>query len=260
MKPLLQFSHANGFPASCYRIFLGQLRERFTIRAIECVGHNPRFPVTDNWTRLADELVDAASGATAPVIAMGHSLGGYVSFLAAIKRPDLFRAVILLDAPILSRFQGSALLIVKKLRLIDRLTPAAITRTRRKHWPSADAAVAHFKGKSVFKHFDPRCLEDYARFGTVPAHDGVELRFNPDIEYEIYRTLPHNLAGLAKKLTRPAGLLMGDKSHLLKHATTANPRHPIPVMLTSGTHLFPFEQPEVAADAVVRMARALEVL
>jgi hypothetical protein len=34
MKPLLQFSHANGFPAPCYRAFLTALAKRFDVHYV----------------------------------------------------------------------------------------------------------------------------------------------------------------------------------------------------------------------------------
>lgn len=98
--PLLQFSHANGFPAACYRVFLDALSDRFDVRAVPCIGHDPRYPVTDGWPRLVDKLIAAIETHGRPVIGVGHSLGGMLSFLAAVQRPALFHAVILLDAPL----------------------------------------------------------------------------------------------------------------------------------------------------------------
>ncbi|MCW5625313.1 MAG: alpha/beta fold hydrolase, partial [Burkholderiales bacterium] len=86
MKPLLQFSHANGYPARCYRVFLGTLAESFEIRFVERFGHDPARPVNDGWSNLVDELIAAVESGGQPVIGVGHSLGGYLSFLAAARR------------------------------------------------------------------------------------------------------------------------------------------------------------------------------
>ena len=58
-KPLVVFSHGNSFPASTYGVMLGSLKARgYHIKAIEKFGHDPRYPVTSNWPRLRDQLID----------------------------------------------------------------------------------------------------------------------------------------------------------------------------------------------------------
>lgn len=57
----LVFSHGNSFPAGTYRVMLDSLRARgFTVHAIEKYGHDPRYPVTDNWTRLMRQQIGRA--------------------------------------------------------------------------------------------------------------------------------------------------------------------------------------------------------
>lgn len=260
MKPLLQFSHANGFPAPCYRVFLGALARGFDVKAVAQFGHDPRFPVTDGWPHLAAELIAAVESRAASVVAVGHSLGGYVSLLAAARRPDLFRAIILLDAPLLSRFQGNAVAFAKRVGFIDRITLAGTTRGRRRRWPSLEAALEHFRTKGAFRSFDPRCLEDYVRLGTEPVDGGVALRFDPEVEYRIYRTIPHDIGRAARRLVVPAALLLGTASDLAQRlGDKASSRH-LRIERVAGGHLFPFEHPEAAADAVMRMAANLRVL
>jgi hypothetical protein len=44
------FSHANGFPASTYRVIIQALRKAgHQVDSIECIGHDPHFAVNDNW-------------------------------------------------------------------------------------------------------------------------------------------------------------------------------------------------------------------
>ncbi len=50
MLARLIFSHGNSFPGGTYRRMLESLRQRgFEVQAIDKFGHDPRYPVTDNW-------------------------------------------------------------------------------------------------------------------------------------------------------------------------------------------------------------------
>ena len=63
-KEIIQFSHANGFPGSTYASLFSHLKDEFTIRYIDTLGHNPKYPVTNNWSLLANELIDAIESAS----------------------------------------------------------------------------------------------------------------------------------------------------------------------------------------------------
>lgn len=260
MKPLLQFSHANGFPAPCYSAFLGALAKRFDVKFVPQFGHDPKFPVTDGWTHLAGELIADVERHGRPALALGHSLGGYLSLLAAARRPELFRAAILLDAPLMSRFQGSAVAFAKRVGFIDRVTLAGTTKGRRSTWPSAESALEHFRSKAAFRTFDPRCLEDYVRLGMETSEHGVKLRFDPEVEYRIYRTIPHDLGRTARRLQVPAGLILGSTSDLAHRLGSEASAKLLRLASIDGGHLFPFEHPEPAAAAVLSMAKDLGVL
>ena len=261
MHPIIHFSHANGFPAPCYRRLFDALGDRFRIGYVDRIGHDPHFPVSDGWTHLVEELIAAIEARwTEAVVGVGHSLGGYVTALAAIHRPELFRAVILLDAPILGGFTGSAVQFVKRIGLIDRVTPAGSVKNRRREWPTRDDALAHFRRRTIFRNFDAECLEDYVRFGTVEDASGVKLWFDPGIEYQIYRTIPHDIAGALKKLTVAGGFIGGNESTLLRRVGLGRTRRSFRLALIPGGHLFPFQLPENAAQSIRRMAADLGAL
>ena len=257
-RPALVFSHANGFPGSCYRRMHAGLQEAYSVAYKDRLGHDPRYPVTDGWPHLVAELVDyIESLGTAPVIGVGHSLGGYLTFIAAVQRPDLFRAIVLLDAPLMGPWKGTAFSMIKRFGLVDRVTPAGATRSRRREWPSVEQAVAHFRGRGGFRNFDPACLEDYVNAGTVPGRHGLRLAFDPEVEYRIYRTIPHDIALYLPRLRVPAGFIGGSSSYELRQVGLALTRRHFRVELLEGGHLFPFERPAESALAIRRMVDRL---
>jgi len=260
VKPALQFSHANGFPAGCYRAFLAPLAGPFRIGAVEAFGTDPRYPVTERWLHLVEQLVDelVARWRGEPVYGVGHSLGGYLTFLAAVQRPELFRAIVLLDAPILGAVKGALLGATKRIGIVDRVTPAAAARERRSEWPSRAAAREHFRVRPPYRAFDRECLEDWLRAGLVRQGGRLRLRIPPQTEAHIYRTFPHDMARHLPRLAVPAAFVGGTRSEVIARVGMRTMRGPrFLKRRVPGSHLFPFERPREAAAAVAELIGAL---
>jgi pimeloyl-ACP methyl ester carboxylesterase len=236
---------------------LSCLGSGFDVRYVDAIGHDPKHPVTDNWPHLVSELIEQVERRGAPVLGVGHSLGGYLTALAALKRPGLFRAIILLDSPILSPWRGKVFGMVKRFGLADRVTPAGLTRDRRAAWASSDEAYAHFRSKRAFRDFDPDCLRDYVTLGMRSSPEGVTLAFDPAIEYRIYRAFPHDMARELPRLRVPAGVICGRESSESRRMGLATTRRHFRVVRVPGGHLFPFEHPGEAARAIREMAETL---
>jgi pimeloyl-ACP methyl ester carboxylesterase len=264
-KPTIVFSHANGFPAPTYRLLFEAWRAAgHTVLAIDKFGHDPAYPVTSNWPRLRDQLIDfvRAHAQGQPVHLVGHSLGGYISLLAACRAPALARSVVLLDSPVVGGWRAHSLRVAKVTGLMKRVSPGRVSRTRRWQWPSAEAAFAHYAAKHVFARWDPHVLHDYVACGTEPdpegaAPGGVRLAFRREVETRLYNTLPHHLDALLRKHppTCPVGFIGGTQSAEVRQVGLAATRaltHGRMEWL-EGSHLYPMEQPQAAAAAVLCM-------
>src|ERR1700742_937636 len=101
--PALLFSHATGFNAQTYRSLLQPLSERLHIYATDARGHGftslPATPgAAEGWTIYRDDMVRFLDGLDGrPMILAGHSMGATTSVLAALHRPDLVRALVLIE-------------------------------------------------------------------------------------------------------------------------------------------------------------------
>ncbi|ARG97328.1 alpha/beta fold hydrolase [Legionella micdadei] len=262
MRELIHFAHGNGFPSPCYRQLLNGLQERYDCCFIDRIGHNPQFPVTENWHFLVDEVINSIKQQTnQPVIAVGHSLGGVLSLLGAIEQPSLFRAVIMLDSPLIGRFKSGMVRLAKALGIIDRVTPAARTRGRREYWQNRDQLIAYLRTRDLFKTFTEDCLQDYIDYGLEKTKDGYLLRFDRHIEYLIYRTIPHQLSEYEGKLSVPAVLIYGDKSSVVDRLDIRymKKNYNISCYKIKGTHMFPMEYPaQVAKEILIRLDAILK--
>jgi pimeloyl-ACP methyl ester carboxylesterase len=257
---LIVFSHANSFPASTYAVLFKSLRSRgFTVKAVDKFGHDPKYPVSNNWPHLVQQLADFArrevDKAGEPAFLVGHSLGGFLSLMCAARHPELARAVLLLDSPILGGWRATALGAIKRSQLVGSVSPGAVSRKRRNRWPSADAALEHFRHKKAFARWNPQVLADYIAHGTHDDEDGQRaLSFERDVETAIYNTLPDNLDALLRRhpLKCPVAFIGGTHSLEMKQVGMAMTDRLVHgrVMMLEGSHLFPMEKPLATAAAI----------
>ena len=258
--PLLHFTHGNSYPAGSYGRLLDELRRDFDVRTTDMLGHDPRYPVRDNWHTLIDELIAQLEAHGRPAILVGHSLGGAVGMLAAHRRPDLARCVVMLDSPVVAGWRAGVWRVVKALGLRERLSPGAIARRRRNVWPSRADAYAHFIAKPIFQAWAPGALDDYLDHGLAPHPDGVQLRFDRDVEAAIYSTLPHDMERVLRApFPVPVGFIAGTDSEELRQAGLAGTRRLVGDNFATieGTHLYPMEKPQLTADLTRAMIARL---
>ena len=259
-EQIIHFAHANSFPAKAYSKLFSYLSDDFEIRFLERHGHDPKFPVTDCWKFLARELQSAIEHNYAgPVIGVGHSLGGILHFLVACENPGLYKAIVLLDAPLVSRLSGRGLQLLKRVRLLERYLPSRAARFRRNFWRTRDEALEYFRAKTLFKNFDPDILRDYCHHCTIPVDSGFRLLFEPGIEAEIYRTIPHTFTKFRGKLRVPAIYIGGTHSREARLARLSFMRKnfPIEFRFIEGSHLFPFEKPIETANLIKNVIKNL---
>jgi len=135
---------------------------------------------------------------------------------------------------------------------MEKFSPARITRFRRSRWKTRDEALEHFRRKEKFAKFDEEVLKDYVTHGTIENENGVQLFFKPQIEADIYRTLPHNFAKFRHKLKVPAFYIGGTHSREARLARLGfmKKHFPIKFQFIEGSHLFPLENPEYTAQII----------
>jgi pimeloyl-ACP methyl ester carboxylesterase len=264
---MIVFSHANSFPASTYRLLFKSLRARgFAVKAVEQFGHDPRYPVTNNWPKVMQQLVDFTQAevdkAGQAVWLVGHSLGGFLSLMVASSQPQLARGVVLVDSPILGGWRSTAVGVMKSTQMMGSLSPGAVSRQRRNTWPSVEAAFEHFRHKKAFAKWNNQVLRDYVTHGTQEVNGKRVLRFDRAVETLFYNTVPDNLEQLLARqpvkcpVAFVGGLASQENKQVGMAATERITRRRITML--DGSHLFPMEKPLATAAAIEAAIRAMD--
>jgi pimeloyl-ACP methyl ester carboxylesterase len=255
------FAHANSFPASTYRLlFDGWRAAGYEVHALDKFGHDPRYPVSMNWPHLVAQLKDFIEREVRhPAYLIGHSLGGFLSMMAASRHPHLAQGVIVMDSPVLHGWKSAGIGLAKRMGTMERvMTPARIAAERTHLWPSLQAVHAHFSAKPKFAAFHPEVLSDYLRHGTLAHADGPSRRlsFERDIEAAIYKTMPH---GLVQEFRRhphrcPVAFIGGTHSRETRRVGIEGIRLIVGQRMSwiNGTHLYPFEDPDATVAEVLK--------
>lgn len=269
-KPVIHFAHANGMPSAVYQAFFAELAEFFTIEYIPMLGTNPSYPVDNHWQRLTDQVIDSIKQAclyheVTQVVAIGHSLGGLCTLQALYRAPQYVSQAVLMDPPwiygktsLLWHLAKSAdKLPFMNHRLMDKLSPAGVSKHRRDVWDSRADAYEKLRHKGFFKHFDERSFKGYIEHGLHERADGkVTLAIPKAVEVAVFRTNP-SLYWLTPNQPPkpPVTLIIGEDSVFLKKRfpQQVKDRLGIPYQTHKGGHMFPLEYPESVSKQVLEI-------
>ena len=251
--PLIHLAHANGLPPACYRRMAAPLLSSHRVIGLHQRPLWPDEPPEDftDWHVLGDDLIRFLDQrGLSGVIGVGHSVGGIATMYAAIERPDLFRALILIEP---------VLLPPPLIEVVRGLEPAAVAAHipliaqasgRRDHWPDRAAAFKHFRAKPVFERMSDRALEDYVSAALMPVEEsekgGFTLVCPPAWEARIYSTPPTDVWDLVGEITQPTLGMIGELTETPMNATWDLWRSRQPstefVSVPKAGHLLPLER------------------
>ena len=259
--PVAHFAHATGLCAGTYTPLAERLSAHMNVLGMDDRGHGGTRALADpekltNWDIFVDDLERFVDNLAKPVIAMGHSRGATVSLLLAVKRPDLIRALVLIDPTILP-FSWMWWWYVFKLTGLTRLVPIVATAAGRKRvWPDRASILQAYQGKAVFQDWQDGFLEAYVRDGTEKTGDGtIRLSCDPSWESRCFAVCPHDIWRSILQLQKPALVVYGAKSDTFlasaaKRFKANVPRAVFRCFEKTG-HFVPMERPTETVEAIV---------
>lgn len=260
--PPLHFLHANGYPPSCYRPLLMRLAEQYHVTAIV---QRPLLPESrpqdiEDWLPLTGDLLEtlAAHGA-GPAVCVGHSMGAIALLRAALRAPERFRAIILLD-PVLFLPRIIVLWnLIRLLGLAERLHPLVpAARERRRHFDDLDRLYKGYRRKPVFRYLDDDALRAYVEGIACPSEGRYQLCYSADWEMRIYATSMWRDLDIWRGLPAlkvPALILRGEETDTFSAAAGRRVQRLQPQVrvasVEKSTHLLPLERPREISGLIL---------
>ena len=213
------FLHGNGFCAGTYTPFIRYLVDDLHILASDVRGHGGsdqlKVERVRHWDIFAEDLkILIEQKMSPPVIGIGHSLGAVTTYIAAAKYPHLFRGIVLIDPVILPRRLLWLLAALKFLGLRGALPLARMARRRRRIFKSKQEALRLFAaGRGIFKNWSKEFVQAYLECGLLEKDEKTAvLKCDPELEAQIFESIPLNVWRYAKKIKCPVLAIRGELS------------------------------------------------
>jgi pimeloyl-ACP methyl ester carboxylesterase len=266
--PHAHFLHGNGFCAGTYAPFLRLLSQELRIIASDVRGHGgselAKVEPVRSWKIFAEDLKAIVAGTMQPpIIGMGHSLGAVSTCIAAVAYPHLFRAIVLVDPVFLMPRQLLMLGLMRALGLKGRLPRPRAARRRRKTFASkAEALKLFLSGRGIFKSWSPEFVQAYLECGLIEKDsDSAVLRCDPELEAQIFESIPLNVWSYARRLRKPLLAIRGEQSDVFRGEAADRLKRLAPdgevVTITDSGHFPTMEKPEACAEAILEFLSRL---
>jgi len=263
---ILHLAHANGFPPGTYRPLAETLAESYHVIALPSrpLWPGSRPESAPHWRVMADDLVRGLDDlGLKGIVGVGHSMGGDLTLWAAISRPDLFRAVVLVDPVILPPMWLRAAQLFHWLGLDRKLPLVAGALRRRRVWPSRQVCYEQYRRLPFFASWPDASLRAYVEAGTLERSDGqVELAYPPEWEAHIFATVPADIWRAVSRLRPrsnrqppPTLVVRGERSDTFRAESQARMKRLLPqaryLVIPDAGHLLPMERPAEVGAAIL---------
>lgn len=261
----IHLAHANGFPPSTYQQLINKLTPHYHVIGMKArpLWPNSKIGEFKSWREGADDLIQFLDEQNLKnVIGVGHSFGAICTLIAANKRPDLFKTLILIEPVVLPKW----FLLVSNLPhfIVKRINPVVKkTLIRTDKWSSRQAVFAHFRSKKVFSLISDDVLWDYVNAATNEGENGqASLSYSKEWETQVYLTIFNPWMDL-KRLKKPFLAIRGETSDTIfpkvwQQWKQINRTGKLLEFENCG-HLVPLEKPNKLAEEILKYLNSLNV-
>ena len=268
--PTAHFSHATGLCAGVYTPLADKLRPHLKMIGMDDRGHGKTSAPADpkklsSWNICVDDLENFCDYLAEPGIAIGHSRGATASLLLAIRRPEMIRALVLIDPTILP-YSWMWWWYLAKMTGLARRTPIVATAAKRRYiWPDRQTMLESYRSKAVFRSWQKGFLEAYVESGTEETQDGkIKLCCAPAWESRCFAVCPHDVWRYIPRLQQPTLVLYGAASDTFLTPAAKRFKSKVPlanmVSLEGTGHFVPMDRPADTTEIIVGFLKEQRII
>jgi len=250
---ILHFAHANAYPPGAYQALIQALTQNHRVMAFEQRPLWPDAPPPQSlksWQTLVDDLIRFFDQRQLRhVIGVGHSMGSVVSFMAACQRPELFRALVMIEPVSFSRISCWTNRLMPWF-LKRRIPLMQKTLNRPDRWPHQQAAFDFHRKARAFARVSDEALWSYIKAGVVADEGAWVLRYSKWWEARCYGAISFFRNRLLDSELPVLAFRGGHQSTIptdFWQQWKTNHHHRLIDMPEYG-HLLPLEAPELLAE------------
>ena len=264
--PIMLIGHSIGFCAGIYTPLAALLTDHFQVLGFDSRGHGSTKAPADpeklkNWHIFYDDMEDFCRHIGRPVIAIGHSMGGTVSVVAAVRHPELVRALIMIEPGIIPPQWIPRTYLMQKCGLTGLAPIVSKTAKRNNKWPDREALREHLLTNKTFLHWKSAFIDAYIEHMIEDTDTGdVRLRCDPRWEARCIATAPTDIWRYVPKLNIPTLIIYGSETRtflpsVIKRFKIEVP-HAVCRCFEGLGHNVVMENPSEVATAILEFLRA----
>jgi pimeloyl-ACP methyl ester carboxylesterase len=206
-NPPLLLLHGGSAHAHWWDHIAAELAREYWVLALDLRGHGDSAWITPPAYEIADYVADLkdviATLGLAPLILLGHSLGGFIALTFASTHAEVLRALVVID-------MGFRLRQSRRMRFLSHLPPPV--------YQDEEDLLRRFRLLPPETRAPAPLLHDIARHSVRRLADGrLSLKF----DRAVLTREPRDLTAFLPRITCPTLLLRGSESQNLYAATLA---------------------------------------
>ena len=186
----IHFLHGNSFTPDSYKNLLDGLSNRGIVKTslLRPLWAKANLVQFFNWDIFLDDYLDSIKGES-NIVGVGHSIGGNLLLKAAIKQPERFDKIILLDPTFFVPKTIMLWKIISLFKMQSYVLPY-INRAQNKkmNYSSIEEMFKAYRGYKVFSKFSDEDLLLLVNSLVKIKKNKVELIFDNEWDAQIYRT------------------------------------------------------------------------
>lgn len=252
------FYSGNGLPIGIYDTFLELISSKYKItnlsfRASWEKMHNAKKQI--KWETYADDLIEfIEKNYDKPIVGLGHSQGGNATIVAAFKRPDLFKELIIIDPVSVTKSQEIRIKLLPYF-IKKHLEPLKSTLKKQTIWETETELFNFLRKLPFYKRIKDENLKVFAKNCLENKNGKLQLIFPIDWEAANY-ALPINLDKVITNLKMPIKIIAGKPSVFFNQKVRKNWGKILNeeqfIVNDNFGHLIPLEAPEFCAEMVLK--------